>query len=227
VNTNLVDSLLETVFFGGEGGGLEDQPRPRFKWQPPGGAAPGGDDLIPGDLGDYADAPIPPRGSITNVPKARPPAAVPPPPSEPDEFDDRTGKYSMDQMMPKSDVATTDDLLDFFNRIKKARGKAKKSMQREFDVRKPDFESQLHKFVDTLLTEAVCDVCGQEVGDRWFADRSRAGGKIAVCGTCYMKHDYDGVSDTTENPISTDWEDAQLGRQQSRRTQQSPPLMAP
>ena len=196
MNTNfvgsIVDSLLETVFFGGEEGGLEDQPRPRFQWKPPGGAAPGGDDLIPGDFGDYEDAAIPPRGSITNVPRSRPPSAVPPPPTEPDELDDRTGKYSMGDLMPQGEVATSDDLLDFFSRMKKSKGKAKKSMKREFDAHRTEFESLLHQFVDSLLTEAVCDMCGEEVGDQFMADRGLSGKKICVCGKCYVSKDERG-----------------------------------
>lgn len=203
VNTKLVDSLLETVFFGGEEGGLEDQPRPRFKWTPPAGAGPAGDMGDLSDIGDYADAPIPPRGSITNVPSAKPPGAakeyykfgkpaVPPPPAEDAPLDDRTGKYSMDELIPKSEVATTDDLLDFFNRMKKHKGKGKKAMQREFDVRKPDFESLVNKFVDMLLTEAVCDMCGEEVGDQWMADRGASGKKTVICGKCYVSKDSRG-----------------------------------
>jgi len=223
---NLVDSLLETVFFGGEEGGLEDQPRPRFKWKPPGGAPSGGDDLIPGDLEDYEEADIPPRGGTMRVPPSRPPAAVPPPPSEPDELDDRTGKYSMGDIMPKSEVATTDDLLDFFNRIKKMKGKSKKAGEKEFAAHRTEFESLLQKFVDRLLTETVCDVCGQEVGDRFFADKGRSGKKINVCGSCYMKdteHEHTGGSFPEE---FSDYEQANLGPRQSRRIQSQPPLDA-
>jgi hypothetical protein len=238
---NLVDSLLETVFFGGEEGGLEDQPRPRFQWKPPGGAAPGGDDLIPGDLGDFEDAAIPPRGSITNVPRLRPPSAVPPPPSNPDELDDRTGKYSMGDLMPQGEVATSDDLLDFFSKMKAAKGKSKKSMKREFDAHSTEFESLIQQFVDGLLTEAVCDMCGHEVGDRWFADRGASGKKIAVCGNCYMKHGdqdernpghsfYHDEGDPTDPEDYTQagapaWERSRLSTKQVRRQHQSePPL---
>ena len=192
MDTNFVNSILETVFFGGEEGGLEDQPRPRFKWKPPGGAPSGGDDLIPGDLEDYEEADIPSRGGTMRVPPSRPPAAVPPPPSEPDELDDRTGKYSMGDIMPKSEVATTDDLLDFFNRIKKMKGKSKKAGEKEFAAHRTEFESLIQQFVDRLLTEAACDVCGQEVGDRWVADRGASGKKICVCGKCYVSKDEDG-----------------------------------
>jgi hypothetical protein len=225
MNTKLVDSLLETVFFGGEEGGLEDQPHPRFKWKPPGGAPSGGDDLVPGDLGDYEDAVIPPRGGAMRVPSARPPAAVSHP-SEPGEMDDRTGSVSMSQMLPKGEVATTDDLIDFFARIRDAKGKKKQAWQKEFDVHKTEFESMLRAFVDRLLTETVCDVCGQEVGDRFFADKGRSGQKTNVCGSCYMKdteHEHTGGSFPEE---FSDYEQAKLGPRQSRRIQSQPSLDA-
>lgn len=168
---------------------------------------------------------IPPRGGLGVPPKAKEhysyakpgAAAVPPPPSEPDMLDDRTGKYTLADMLPKSEMGTTDDLLDFFNRIKQAKGKAKKSMQREFDVRRQDFESMLHQFVDKLLTETVCDGCGQEVGDRFFADKSRNGAKVCLCGNCYMKND--PREDSLGREHFDDYEDATLGASQSNRIQ--------
>jgi hypothetical protein len=180
-----INSLLETVFFGGEEGGLEDRPQPRFKWKPPGGAPSGEDDLIPGDLGDYEDAVIQPRGGAMKTPTARPPAN----PAVPGELDDRTGSISMSDMLPKGEVATSDDLIDFFAKIRDAKGKKKKSWQKEFDAHRSEFESKLMAFVDKLLTEAVCDVCGQEVGNRYFADKNHNGKKINVCGSCYTNDD--------------------------------------
>ena len=95
----------------------------------------------------------------------------------------------MSQMLPKEEVATSDDLIDFFARIRDAKGKKKKMWQKEFDAHRTEFESKLHAFVDKLLVEAVCEKCGQEVGDRYFADKNRNGKKINICGTCYMKDD--------------------------------------
>jgi hypothetical protein len=168
-----VDSLLETVFFGGEEGGLEDRPHPRFQWKPPG----------------------------ENAPQPPPAAAAP---TAPDEMDDRTGKYSMSDLLPKGEVATSDDLIDFFARIRDAKGKKKKSWEKEFAAHRSEFESKIHAFVDKLLTETVCDECGQEVGDRFFADKSRSGKKINVCGTCYMQKDEHGDPLGGQGPDSFD-----------------------
>jgi hypothetical protein len=179
MDMSLVDSLLETVFFGGEEGGLEDRPHPRFQWKPP-------------------------------VAKAAPPAG------EEGMPDDRTGSVPMGQMLPDEEVATSDDLLDFFQKVKKAKGKSKKPLEKEFSAHRTEFESMLHKFVDKLLTEAVCGKCGQEVGDRYFADKARSGAKINVCGNCYMKdteHEYTSGGHTEEFPS---YEGATLSRNQVR-----------
>lgn len=158
----------------------------------------------------------------------------------------------MSDLLPKSEVATSDDLIDFFARIRDAKsGKKKQAWQKEFDAHRTEFESKLHAFVDKLLTEAVCDVCGEEVGDRWFADKARSGQKVAICGRCYLQdisgehstdvpHDFPGSTDVdpdfpndqeldNEGPPLRypDYDQARLGRTQARRLQSDPPLVRP
>lgn len=68
--------------------------------------------------------------------------------------DDRVGKHSMSDLLPKKEVATTDDLIDFFSRTQKQRGKPRKSMEKEFAAHRTEFESQakLAQFVDAVLS---------------------------------------------------------------------------
>jgi hypothetical protein len=165
VNAKLVDSLLEALIFPGEEGGMEGQPpsHPRFKWKPPGEVP--ASQAAPTRLGKPSSL-------------SKPGFADP---------EDRVGKYSMSDLLPKSEVATSDDLIDFFARIRDAKsGKKKQAWQKEFDAHRTEFESKLHAFVDRLLTEVKCDKCGEEVGDRYVADKGKSGQKINVCGKCYM-----------------------------------------
>lgn len=64
--------------------------------------------------------------------------------------DDRTGSIPMSQMIPKSEVATIDDLLDQYMRIKDQRGE--QAAREWFDMyRSAEFESAVQKLVGVFL----------------------------------------------------------------------------
>lgn len=175
MNTSTVDKLLESLFFREAAeGGLEDQPHPRFKWTPPAEKKP-----VPAGHGPYqpktgARCHCKPGVQRDNCPdcegtgmridfkaiRERPlsakPAGEPLPDTPAKPAIDVPGEgeklLSMKELMPKSEVATMDDLLDFFNRIKAEKNRKRKAaMQREFELHRGEFESLLRKFVDTLL----------------------------------------------------------------------------
>lgn len=76
--------------------------------------------------------------------------AYPEPAKRPGLPDDRTGSVSMSQMLPKSEMATIDDLLDQYMRIKATKGE--QAARDWFNMyRSAEFESAIRKLIGVFL----------------------------------------------------------------------------
>lgn len=60
--------------------------------------------------------------------------------------------YSLNQMVPKNEWATKDDLVDFYSRASREQDPARQAaMMKEFGAHQTEFEARLQQFVNTLL----------------------------------------------------------------------------
>jgi len=153
VNAKQIARIIEVLFQGDAG----EHPEPlnkRFQWKDPKtGKSPERPprEMLPTeqDMRDLdATHEIPPGhepGSVhpgALAPQARPTGDTLP--------DDRTGKYSMNDLIPKGEMATIDALLDRYLQIQKTHGP--EAAKAWFDMyRSAEFESALRRMVDAIL----------------------------------------------------------------------------
>lgn len=143
MNAKRIDQIIEVLFQGGPEGYPDDLgPEPlnkRFSWKEPttGQRPPAPPSEIMPSEQDVASA--------ETIPPATPPLAA-----------DRRGRHSMNDLIPKSELATIDDLLDRYLAMQKTHGPG--PAKTWFDkYRTAEFESLIARTV-TMLLEGAEDV---------------------------------------------------------------------
>lgn len=150
MNAKRIAQIIEVLFQGGPGDEAPEPLNKRFQWKDPktGKAPPRPPrEMLPGkkDFDDLEQThSIPPTHSAAEVPGSVHPGA------SDVGLDDRTGSVPMSQMIPKSEMATIDDLLDRYLAMQKTHGPERAKTW--FDqYRTAEFESALRKLVDFML----------------------------------------------------------------------------